>query len=67
MVQGVQGGQHTVGVGLRWDFMKNVALKLQYDRLHADDGSHGLLANVQPGFDPARAINLASVALDFVF
>jgi hypothetical protein len=67
MQQSMQGSQHTVAVGLRWDFMKNLALKLQYDRLRTDDHSHGQLAKVQPTFDPERAINLTSVALDFVF
>ncbi len=59
--------QHTVSAGVRWDFMKNVALKTQYDRITTSDGSSGNYANVQPGFVSGKSANVVTVALDFVF
>jgi hypothetical protein len=59
--------QSTASVGARWDFMKNTALKAQYDRIDLGAGSAGRLTNVQPGFVRGSHVNLFSVALDFVF
>ena len=60
-------GQRTVSLGARWDCMRNVALKLQADRVVTTDGSRGRLINVQPGFRSGQAITVTSVVLDFVF
>jgi hypothetical protein len=67
IVDGFRFTQKTVSAGVRWDFTKNAALKLQYDRLTTGAGSPGLLGNVQPDFQPGSRINLISAAIDFVF
>ena len=59
--------QKRVALGVRWDFARNAALKVQYDWLNLDDGSSGVLLNTQPGFEPGGRVDLFSVALDFVF
>jgi hypothetical protein len=58
--------QRTMSVGARWDFVKNVALKVQYDHTRIGAGSTGTLTNIQPGFVPGGTLNLFSVAIDFV-
>ena len=59
--------QDSVSGGLRWDFMKNVDLKVQYDRMRISAGSTGALVNTQPGFRLGTTVNLVSVGVDFVF
>jgi hypothetical protein len=59
--------QKTITVGTRWDFMKNTALKLQYDHSRFDNDSAGGLINPQPDFNPGGHVNLISATLDFVF
>lgn len=59
--------QKTVSVGGRWDVMKNVDLKLQFDRTRLGSGSPGILMNIQPGFQPGGTVDLFSAAVDFVF
>lgn len=59
--------QHTSTAGVRWDFMRDRSLKLQYDRVHPEGGSNGTLTNVQPSFVSGHAINVVSAMLDFVF
>jgi Gram-negative porin len=61
------GVQDTISVGSRWDVMKNVDLKLQYDRIDLGKGSAGTLTNVQPGFKPGDTVNLLSITIDFVW
>lgn len=58
--------QNTTSVGVRWDFMKNVALKTQYDYIKVGEGSNGRL-RVDPGTSPSRNVNVFSVVLDFVY
>jgi hypothetical protein len=58
--------QRTMSVGARWDFMKNVAFKVQYDHTRIGAGSSGTLINIQPGFALGATLNLFSVAIDFV-
>jgi len=65
--QSVGYTQHTTSLGLRWDAMKNVAVKAQYDRMQLAAGSAGALANVGAGFVPGGKVNLLTVAVDFVF
>jgi hypothetical protein len=57
----------TVTFGSRWDFMKNTALKLQYEHIELDANSSGALINLQPGFRAGAQINLISTTIDFVF
>jgi hypothetical protein len=59
--------QYTSSVGVRWDFMKDFDLKLQFDRINLGAGSDGTLINIQPGFQPGSTLYLFSAALDFVF
>lgn len=59
--------QKTLAVGTRWDFMKNTALKIQYEHTRIDDESAGPLQNLQPGYKPGGHINLLSATIDFVF
>lgn len=59
--------QSSLAVGVRWDFMPNVALKLQADHLRPKAGTRGTMINDQPGFRDGRSVNVASAALDFVF
>jgi hypothetical protein len=62
-------GQSTVSGGLRWDFYKNLALKVQYDAVKNDTNSSGALTNTHPelGFKVGQSYSLTSVAIDFVF
>jgi hypothetical protein len=59
--------QHTVSLGARWDFAKNVDLKLQFDHMRIGADSDGVLINIQPGFRPGGTVNLFSATVDFVF
>jgi len=59
-----QGEQTTDSLGVRWDFHRSVALKVQVDRVHPDAGN-GLLINAQPGFK--GPVTVGALALDFVF
>jgi hypothetical protein len=59
--------QHTTSVGLRWDVMKQVDLKMQYDHINLGAGSAGTLYNTQPGFQPGSSVNLVSITIDFVW
>jgi len=59
--------QRTTSAGLRWDFMKNVDLKLQYDHTGLGAGSPGTLINLQPGFQRGGTVNLFSAAIDFLW
>jgi hypothetical protein len=59
--------QNTISVGARWDVMKNIDLKLQYDRIDLGATSAGTLVNVQPGFQRGGSVNLLSIAIDFVW
>jgi hypothetical protein len=59
-----QSEQTSNTVGVRWDFRKNTALKIQIDRITPHNGP-GLFAHATPGYDaPATVIG---AALDFVF
>jgi hypothetical protein len=59
--------QRTISVGSRWDVMRNIDLKLQYDRINLGAGSAGTLINVQPGFQRGGTVNLLTIAIDFVW
>ena len=58
-----QGEQTTDTVGVRWDFARSVALKVQVDRVKPT--GNGLFINAKPGF--AGPVTVGAVALDFVF
>jgi hypothetical protein len=58
--------QDTSTLGLRWDFMKNVDMKMQLDHTALHSDFNEFLINQQPGFHKT-AINIFSLAVDFVF
>jgi hypothetical protein len=59
--------QSSVTAGLRWDVMKDIDFKLQFERVRLDQNSSGRLGNLQPGFRAGPDVNAVSVAMDFVF
>jgi hypothetical protein len=59
--------QDTASFGLRWDFMKNTDLKIQFDHTALHGGLNAFFDNQQPGFSPNSKITLFSLAMDFVF
>jgi hypothetical protein len=59
--------QYTSSAGVRWDFRKNLDLKLQVDRINLGSDSPGTLINIQPGFSSGSVVYVVSAALDFVF
>ncbi|MES2356674.1 MAG: hypothetical protein V4568_20210 [Pseudomonadota bacterium] len=59
--------QTTTAIGVRYDAMKNVALKAQYEYIRPKDASYGLYKYPQSQTAPAGSANLVSLNLDFVF
>ncbi|HEX2603833.1 MAG TPA: hypothetical protein VHL60_04105, partial [Oxalicibacterium sp.] len=59
--------QKTISVGVRWDFMRNAALKVQYDHSRLGDGSPGTLDHQTAGFVPGGSFSVFSTTVDFVF
>ncbi|MGN6230872.1 MAG: hypothetical protein ACTHNZ_06880 [Trinickia sp.] len=60
-------GQRSASAGVRWDFAKNVDLKVQYDRVWTPAGSTGLFMNEQPDFQLGSGTHVVTATLDFVF
>jgi hypothetical protein len=58
------GLQSTNAVGVRWDFHKSAALKVQIDRVKPRDGAGAFLHPV-PGFK--GPVNVYAAGIDFVF
>ncbi len=56
--------QKTVAFGVRWDAMRNVAVKAQFDSIKTTGA--GQFYNAAPGFVDKR-VNVYSLAVDFVF
>ncbi len=65
--QSQDADQDTTSLGVRWDFMKNAAAKLQLDRISLKDNSAGRLHTFPGVAFTNRNVNLVSVAVDFVF
>ena len=60
--------QSTVSFGTRWDFMKNVDLKVQYDRVKVSADSNGHLINVPSGVVLyGDTFHVFTVAVDFIY
>ncbi|MYM26263.1 hypothetical protein GTP46_26895 [Duganella sp. FT135W] len=59
------GLQSTTAVGMRWDFYKSLAFKVQVDHIKTRDGV-GYFVNAKPGF-AGSTVNVYAVAIDFVF
>jgi len=64
---GQRPAQRTLAAGARWDFARDLDLKLQIDHTRLGRGSPGELINLQPGFRFGGTVNLFSAAIDFVF
>jgi predicted porin len=58
--------QNTMSAGIRWDFYKNLDLKVQEDYTRLGANSPGVLINLQPNFQRGSTLNLFSIAIDFV-
>ncbi len=56
--------QSTQAIGLRWDFYKSAALKVQIDHVKPRDGA-GMFVNAKPGFK--GPVNVYAAGIDFVF
>jgi hypothetical protein len=60
--------QSTVSLGVRWDFMKDTDLKLQYDQVRLSNHSNGFLANVPANVNLyGTTFHVISAVVDFVF
>jgi hypothetical protein len=59
--------QRTLSAGVRWDFARNAALKLQLDEVRVDEGSRGTFGNFQPGFEPGTTARVFSAVVDFIY
>ncbi|MEO5751475.1 MAG: hypothetical protein ABIQ50_11200 [Usitatibacter sp.] len=60
-----QSRQHTTSLGVRYDFMRNLDLKLQVDRIQVQDHAALLWRNAQPGWNGRATV--VSLTLDFAF
>ncbi len=65
--QSQDADQDTTSLGLRWDFMKNVAAKVQFDRISLKGGSTGRLHTFTGVGFSSSTVNVLSAAVDFVF
>lgn len=64
---GLANDQKTSTIGMRWDFYKNTALKLQYDRIHITNNL-GYAYKEAPGSQgPSPLMHVYSAVIDFVF
>lgn len=59
--------QKSLSFGARWDFMKDVDLKVEYEHIRRGDGSAGTLVNTRPGSPLGGTVDVFSAAVDFVF
>ncbi|MBX2879045.1 MAG: hypothetical protein KTR32_03885 [Granulosicoccus sp.] len=60
--------QQSFGIGARWDFLPQLALKAQLDRISRDEtGVSFLRLTTDDGSDEGNDVTLYSVALDFIF
>lgn len=59
------GLRSTNTIGVRWDFYKSAALKVQVDRVKLKDGTAGSFLNPTPNF--SGPVNVYAAAIDFVF
>lgn len=67
MQLGAAPQQETLSIGARWDFLRNAALKIQYDHVRLAQESRGTFGNIQPGFRTGSTVRLFSLAVDFIF
>jgi hypothetical protein len=67
-------GQHSISLGVRYDFMPNMALKAQWDHIKTDcrdsqaDTCGGVFANKSSGFsDEPQGAEVISLSIDFIY
>ncbi|WP_332848665.1 hypothetical protein [Massilia sp. S19_KUP03_FR1] len=58
--------QRTTAAGVRWDFYKNMDLKLQLEHVALGAKSAGFFVNAKPGLAGSSG-NIATLALDFIY
>jgi hypothetical protein len=58
--------QSTKAIGMRWDAVRNLAVKVQWERIDAHGGP-GLFNNVTPLVYSLRPVDVMSAVVDFVF
>lgn len=66
-VMNMNFGERDLSAGVRWDFAKNVDLKVQYDHVSAPANSTGWFTNFTPDFRLGPSANVVTATLDFVF
>jgi len=67
-IERAKRAQRTMGAGVRWDFMRNYDLKIQYDQVKLSDSSNGYLINVPTGVTLyGSKFYVISAVVDFVF
>jgi predicted porin len=67
-IERARRSEHTSGLGLRWDFMRNYDFKVQYDQVKLSDDSNGNLINVPTGVTLyGRKFYVISAVVDLVF
>jgi hypothetical protein len=59
-------GQRTHAIGVRWDVVRNAAVKLQFERIRTTGGVGQLIAP-RPGFGDGARVGVWSLSFDFVF
>ncbi|TKC87659.1 hypothetical protein FAZ69_15285 [Trinickia terrae] len=60
-------GQKNVSAGVRWDFARNLDMKVQFEHIWTPSNSVGLFINEQQNFQFGSSANVFSATLDFVF
>lgn len=63
----IQANHVNTSIGLRWDFLRNMALKAQWDHFDAKENAVYMLSRLTPNSSKGGRFNLFSVSLDFVF
>jgi hypothetical protein len=58
--------QSTASLGVRWDVLRNAAIKVQFDHIDLAAGSIGSLVKPRPGFIRGGDVNVFSLTVDFV-
>ncbi|MEJ2743503.1 MAG: hypothetical protein P8176_13750 [Gammaproteobacteria bacterium] len=66
-ILGVALREETSAIGFRWDFMRSVALKLQFESIRYRDGIPRVLGLPQPGLDSSGNVKIFSSSINFVF
>jgi hypothetical protein len=61
------GNEHTIALGLRWDFATNFDTKLQVEQVRLDSlDDTAAFANIQADAKPGDKAHVVSLTLDFV-